>query len=89
MFFYRRSIGQLYHSDTDSDTVRTQNDHFRQATKMVTKNRRTIQRRSFVDYAGDDCTCKSHTLFCLDWHFNYSTIYLSIRATKLQYEHQT
>lgn len=32
-------------------------------------------RRSFVDYAGDDCTCKSHTLFCLDWHFNYSTKY--------------
>lgn len=28
-------------------------------------------------------------LFCLDWHFNYSTICLSIRATKLQYEHQT
>ncbi len=34
-----------------------------------------LHRRFFVDYAGDDCTCKSHTLFCLDWHFNYSTKY--------------
>ena len=37
-YLKRNSIGQLYHSNTDSDAVRAQNNLFRQVTKMVTKN---------------------------------------------------
>ena len=51
MFFYRRSIGQLYNSDTDSDTVRTQNNLFRQATKMATKKPRSWPHVSYTQFS--------------------------------------